>query len=208
MHIRKYIQSLLCLVLLVTVTPSLATTVTYVMDQSNALTDGVDYLSVTLSDDIDGQLDFWVDSLPVLSDIAGDNYGIQSFAFNYSSLLASDFILSDGWHVQYNKGMSEVGMFDVRIMGAGNSRQDPLHFSVIGLSLDEIVADFAAHVAGFDLSLGDCSLDGNCDDGITSAFFFGNREAVPPAAIPVPAAAWLFSSGLVGLIGVARRRRI
>jgi hypothetical protein len=27
------------------------------------------------------------------------------------------------------------------------------------------------------------------------------------AAVPVPAAAWLFGSGLLGLIGVARRRR-
>lgn len=29
----------------------------------------------------------------------------------------------------------------------------------------------------------------------------------PPEPIPVPAAAWLFGSGLVGLVGVARRRR-
>lgn len=30
---------------------------------------------------------------------------------------------------------------------------------------------------------------------------------VPPASVPVPAAAWLFGSGLFGLIGVARRER-
>jgi len=30
---------------------------------------------------------------------------------------------------------------------------------------------------------------------------------VPPASVPVPAALWLFGSGLVGLIGVARRER-
>lgn len=30
---------------------------------------------------------------------------------------------------------------------------------------------------------------------------------VVPSAIPVPAAAWLFGSGLLGLVGVARRRR-
>ena len=30
----------------------------------------------------------------------------------------------------------------------------------------------------------------------------------PPAAIPVPAAVWLFGSGLLGLVGVARRRKI
>jgi hypothetical protein len=184
MHIRKHLQLLLCLSLLVTAAPSLATTVTYIMDQSNTLADDVDYLSVTLSDDTAGQLDFWVDTLPVMGDIAGDNYGIQSFAFNYSELLPadsvqdSDFILTDGWRTQYDKGMSEAGMFDVRLMGAGNSRQDTLHFSIIGLSLDDVVADFAAHV-----------------------------RLVSPAVIPVPAAAWLFGSGLIGLMGVARRRR-
>jgi hypothetical protein len=30
---------------------------------------------------------------------------------------------------------------------------------------------------------------------------------VPPSAIPVPAAVWLFGSGLLGLVGVARRRK-
>ncbi|MBT8120578.1 MAG: VPLPA-CTERM sorting domain-containing protein, partial [Gammaproteobacteria bacterium] len=28
-----------------------------------------------------------------------------------------------------------------------------------------------------------------------------------PAVVPVPAAAWLFGSGLIGLIGVARRKK-
>lgn len=30
--------------------------------------------------------------------------------------------------------------------------------------------------------------------------------AVPPSAVPVPAAMWLFGSGLLGLVGVSRRR--
>lgn len=36
----------------------------------------------------------------------------------------------------------------------------------------------------------------------------GNTLAVDLAPIPVPAAAWLFGSGIVGLIGVARRKRL
>ena len=37
-----------------------------------------------------------------------------------------------------------------------------------------------------------------------SPFFNVNTQA---AVIPIPAAAWLFGSGLLGLVGVARRRR-
>jgi hypothetical protein len=29
----------------------------------------------------------------------------------------------------------------------------------------------------------------------------------PPPTVPVPAAVWLFGSGLLGLVGVARRRK-
>jgi hypothetical protein len=29
----------------------------------------------------------------------------------------------------------------------------------------------------------------------------------PPAIVPIPAAAWLFGSGLLGLIGIARRKK-
>lgn len=40
----------------------------------------------------------------------------------------------------------------------------------------------------------------SCSDCMNSIDDFGF------SAVPVPAAAWLFGSGLVGLIGVARRR--
>jgi hypothetical protein len=33
------------------------------------------------------------------------------------------------------------------------------------------------------------------------------REASTPAAVPIPAAVWLFGSGLLGFIGTARRRK-
>jgi len=36
--------------------------------------------------------------------------------------------------------------------------------------------------------------------------FSGIATVVPPAAVPVPAAAWLLGSGLLGLVGVARRK--
>ena len=33
------------------------------------------------------------------------------------------------------------------------------------------------------------------------------EKVSPPAAIPVPAAVWLFGSGLIGLVGIARRKK-
>lgn len=38
------------------------------------------------------------------------------------------------------------------------------------------------------------------------AYLDPNATGVPPAAVPVPTAAWLFGSGLVGLISVNRRK--
>ena len=34
-----------------------------------------------------------------------------------------------------------------------------------------------------------------------------NTEKLPPGEIPVPAAVWLFGSGLLGLVGIATRRK-
>lgn len=37
---------------------------------------------------------------------------------------------------------------------------------------------------------------------------FVNDPGLPPSSIPVPAAAWLLGSGLLGLVGVARRKAV
>ena len=50
------------------------------------------------------------------------------------------------------------------------------------------------------------SLDTNQWEGIQYEFnIYGND---PLASVPVPAAVWLFSSGLLGLIGIARRQKV
>jgi hypothetical protein len=37
--------------------------------------------------------------------------------------------------------------------------------------------------------------------------YYIEYEPAAVAAVPVPAAVWLFGSGLIGLIGMARRRK-
>jgi hypothetical protein len=43
--------------------------------------------------------------------------------------------------------------------------------------------------------------------GVGFSGFVEQNEAFPPSGIPIPAAVWLFGSGLVGLIGIARRKK-
>jgi len=54
------------------------------------------------------------------------------------------------------------------------------------------------------------SFEGDDSDSecTTSAYFGGSTLLVPPTGeVPVPAAAWLFASGLIGIVGVSRRGR-
>jgi hypothetical protein len=177
----------------------------YMLDQSNALEDGVDYLMVTISDDQPGQLDFLVDTQPVLKEIAGNNFGIASFGFNLvpevelSRHNKDKLLLPEKWRVRFNKGMGEAGKFDVRLMGTGQTRQDPLQFSVLGLGLEDIIPGFASRVAGFELE--HCDLEGK--HSISSALFYGDRQV---SEVPVPAAFWLFGSGMLLLGRIATRR--
>lgn len=180
-----------------------AATVQYMLDQSNSLEDGIDYLLVTISDDQAGQLDFTVESQHALGDKAGSNFGLASFGFNLASgveLSKDDFLLPEKWKIQFNKGMSEAGKFDIRLLGTGQTRQDPLQFSILGLGLEDIMPGFASHAAGFELE--HCDLDGK--HGPASAFIYGDTLVT---TVPVPAAFWLFGSGMLLLGRIATRRR-
>jgi len=140
------------------------------------------------------------------------------------------------WEVVSNTNQDGFGNFDRVVRDGGSSRKDPLMFWISGVDGDTIdtystasqgsgnnAADywFAAHVT--DYNTGEYGYrddnEGNvCDPYttgctyqlLTSAYFTGGDGAGggPPAGvIPVPAAVWLFASGLLGLVGVARRRK-
>lgn len=239
--------------------PVQAASVSYFLDQSNALDDGTPYLQVTIADGLDGAIDFTVEVLGALSGSAGPNFGIQNFGFNIApggfAEAANVSSLPDDWRARDFKRLDGFGFFSVVVSGTGNARLDTLSFSITGVEGDTpfdyaILSSgnvseghqfFAAHVAGFvvedcdwsddddmykDLGPPEFVLQGkgivpppfangdfppglgkddDCDHGdcryIKSAFFGGST------AVPLPASAWFFLTGLAGLAARARRRR-
>ncbi len=54
----------------------------------------------------------------------------------------------------------------------------------------------------------DAASQGCTSDGCFTTLFYENRTTTAsPVVVPVPAAVWLFGSGMLGLIGVARRNK-
>lgn len=205
---------LLLLPLLMTVTGAAsAASISYYLDQSNELPDGVvNYLQVTISDSTFGMdneaIRFDVDILAPLTSIAGSNFGIQSFGFNTlltpATVLAAITGLPSGWSKGSGSNQDGFGSFELVSSGTGSNRQNPtLTFYISGISGDTLLdyvalsggnagqgnVYFAGHVAGF-----------NGPNGVTSAFFGGS------VVVPVPAALWLFGSAF-GLLAAFSRRR-
>jgi len=188
-----------------------AASISFTLDQSNALPDGVDYAQVTISDSETtvGDIDFVIELQASVFTVSGNNFGMQDFFFNVDpmiSLQADNIVdvLQPGWKIVQGKNAGGgFGKFDFKLFGKGSSRTENLSFSISGITDDTIYsyalgstlspgADefFAMHIAGFDMI-----------EGVSSAKFAGSSSAVP-----VPAALWLFVSGLIGLAALARRK--
>lgn len=172
--------------LLVAAAPAQAASISYFLDQSNALPDGSNYLRVDVADGANGAIDFTVQVLGPLSSIAGSNFGIQSFAFNVvpgGSAEAMNITgLPTGWRANDSRRMDGFGLFDVRLAGRGNARMGTLTFSITGIDGDrpedyallsrgrapEGHEFFAAHVAGFQYCREDDG--GSCGDKVQPQF--------------------------------------
>jgi len=202
--------------------PAQAASVSYFLDQSNRLADGTDYLKVTIDDNgAPGAINFTLQTLAPLSGQACDNFGILKFGFNGSELDKNNITgLPDGWKLKNDKKMDGFGKFENVLVGKKWTSQDPLTFSIVGIDGDSIFSYatshdgsdglfFSAFVGGIESNKhGKWHDKWRDDDGCrrcTKGAYFGGGE---PAPVPVPQAVWLFGSGLLGLIGVARRKRI
>lgn len=191
-----------------------ASSVTYYMNQTNidqgTWIDGIGYLKVKIAANSSGGVDFTVTPLSKLTGATPlNNFGLQAFAFNTTNanLAASNISPPTNWNVSTSQQADGFGTFDFELKDGGTSRNNPLQFTISGASYSDFAKAssgsatqgntyFAAHVAGF-----------TGPSGVTSGWFGGSTTVVPPSDVPVPAAVWLFGSGLMGLVGVARRRR-
>lgn len=141
-----------------------AGSISFFLDQSNKLADGVNYLMVTISDERKaGVIDFTVVALQPLLDLAGENFGIHKFAFNVVGGTAAEARnvteLPSGWRARNGGRMSGFGLYDIRLIGTGqdknkkddpkydskddsngNNSQNPLTFSISGVNLDTILS--------------------------------------------------------------------
>lgn len=213
MSIQNAFKGVLAVMLLLTGIPlTHALPITYTLDQSSQdyFTDGSDYVRVVISDETPGELNFSVSSYSSLTDLAGDYFGERKFGFNLSDALghqvsADDFILPEEWIVQTGRSVGFIGPFDIRLVDRGAEGTDPLNFTILGLSMQDIDPNFAAYVHGFDDSI----------DFLGSVFWNSNQVPLvlqptvtdTTADVPEPGVFWLLSTGLVGLIGMVCMRR-
>ena len=187
--------------------PASAVSVSYYLDQSNInaspYLDGQNFLQVTISDNINGNIDFVVQTLAPLSSNAGTNYGIDSFGFNTAlSVSLANIVVPTGWTLQTNQNQDGFGNFTDVANTTGQYRADPLKFSITGISGDtpmdyvnlstgtagEGNVYFAAHVAGLSTQ-------------VTSGYFGGS------APVPEADTYAMLLAGL-GLVGFAARRKL
>ena len=154
------------------------------------------WATVTIDELVGGDIRFIV-ALTSSTDFSKGQASIEQFGFNVEGFdldLLSFTDISDGFSVN-PKGstMSKFGGFDIDIFGEKGFGFDPVSFTIVasGDSIDTYTT--ALTNKGFLFSA-------KLSKDAPMAF-------IATSAVPIPAAIWLFGSGLIGLIGIARRKR-
>jgi hypothetical protein len=198
-------SSLAATLLLVSGTAN-AASVSYFIDQSNDLPDNVNYLQVTISDGLAGNIDFSVALLAGAFPAPLPNFGVQAFFFNYDQSLSVDMTniinfdpASWGISEDQNAG-GGIGKFQFEVVATGSTRTSLLTFSIAGVTGDTVNSYamgnpgaagsdefFAAHAAN------------NDGPGKSKISRFASSTVAFILPVPIPAAAYLFGSALLGL---------
>jgi hypothetical protein len=138
--------------------------------------------------------DLTLDTVYIATDNPAENGG---FPGNWETGIWSDpGIISPGHLTDlYVNNFSNINGLE------GDQRIAVLNFTMVGIGVTDSMIDFLLGPED-DWATADISAYTVITDTIT----FTGAVVNPTTVIPVPAAVWLFGSGLLGLVGVARRR--
>jgi hypothetical protein len=153
--------------------------------------------SAQLSVDMDGSVTFYY--------IAAESGYTNSFNYGSGSSISitenNDSFDWDGWY-SFSIDVKANDKLDFRFTSTSASALTPVDNAsgsnleglgiIAGESMSELVLAYNDNYLGF--------VDSDFDDMLVRAEFI-------PTAVPVPAAVWLFGSGLLGLVGIARRKK-
>jgi len=154
-------------------------------------------------------------AVTIFEDPGTPGNGAQDFAFDQVGGLEVDILWTDNKTLEWGAGEHVFVLFgspnalytgwlldqfgneipDSEILGTMPGSADPLAFGFVNLPGTTVFSGMRL-IADFDnLKLYDFNWNDN------------DRPTVGAGVVPVPAAVWLFGSGLLGLIGIARRKR-
>jgi hypothetical protein len=201
METKNLISSLLCSLFVFTGQQAYANT--YFLNQSNTLTDGVNYAQVDVLEN-GGNLNFTVSALNPT------NWKFSNFYFNLGGATGDVTLtgLPSGWSADTDLNVSTFGLFSDGTRGTGSNLHSIFSFTADGtnpLSFANLIANgegwlFAAHSQCQDKRDNPCS----AVDGLTSHQIAG--PGVSP--VPIPGAIWLFGTALMGFISMSNRRKV
>jgi hypothetical protein len=158
--------------------------------ESNNLSESGNLASVTLTDN-GSNVDITVTALYPSLQVAGFGFNLASNPGSIScSSLPANYSCNAG-SFQYDGSGNYTDQADPSNFGAAN-RSSSFSFTLLGFN----EADFIANIPQGNLFATHVYLESGA-----TGFAFGGT------VVPVPAAVWLFGSGLLGLAGVARRRK-
>jgi len=144
------------------------------------------------------EMSFTTDNL--ITDFAGDAYALVT---NYS--------VFDGVHLLTDEN-SYQRAFNLNTDSAGNILQWQIYVSSSNIenrSVNINGESYTGDIRDEDLTRSyECVAGpfGDCVNATYWAYEFDNSGTWSVSAVPVPAAAWLFGSGLLGLIGFSKRK--
>lgn len=132
---------------------------------------------------------FWLTGSNLLMNVDG---GFDTgFSFFYSSSTAATVTVYDA----LNGGGSVLGTIDLLAQHTSACVGDP----------NGVFCNWTAGGVAFDGTARSVSFSGTANQTGYDNITFGSE--IPEGRVPVPAAVWLFGSGLLGLLAVARRKR-